>query len=134
MYYLFIDGTSDTMCERKEPLEQMAESLKDESKELVIAEHLGALEPYFLQVVKGHAELKVPDKDAPNFDDKEQSKAQQLTAFDSQYEQDKKTLQGYYLDFMLAGDTEGMESIKAELEALTAQYDSDIEALKGGEE
>lgn len=57
-----------------------------------------------------------------------------IAVLDSQYEQDKKTLQGYYLDFMIAGDTEGMESIKEELTALATQYDSDIEALKGGEE
>ena len=57
-----------------------------------------------------------------------------INQLDSQYEQDKKTLQGYYLDFMIAGDTEGMESIKGELTALATQYDSDIEALKGGEE
>ena len=57
-----------------------------------------------------------------------------INQLDSQYEQDKKTLQGYYIDFMIAGDTEGMESIKGELTALATQYDSDIEALKGGEE
>ena len=30
-------------------------------------------------------------------------------------------------------DDEGMESIKGELTALATQYDTDIEALKGGE-
>lgn len=59
---------------------------------------------------------------------------EKMAQLDSQYEQDKKTLQGYYLDFMIAGDTEGMESIKGELTALATQYDTDIEALKGGEE
>lgn len=62
------------------------------------------------------------------------SQEEQIATLDSQYEQDKKTLQGYYLDFMIAGDTEGMESIKGELTALATQYDTDIEALKGGEE
>ncbi len=57
-----------------------------------------------------------------------------INQLDSQYEQDKKTLQGYYLDFIIAGDIEGMESIKTELTALATQYDTDIEALKGGEE
>lgn len=57
-----------------------------------------------------------------------------IAVLDSQYEQDKKTLQGYYFDFMIAGDTDGMESIKEELTALATQYDTDIEALKGGEE
>lgn len=64
---------------------------------------------------------------APSTEDK-------INQLDSQYEQDKSTLQNYYLDFMIAGDTEGMESIKGELTALATQYDSDIEALKGGEE
>lgn len=68
-----------------------------------------------------------PKPYAPTTEDK-------INQLDSQYEQDKKTLQGYYLDFMIAGDTEGMESIKGELTALATQYDSDIEALKGGEE
>ena len=38
------------------------------------------------------------------------------------------------MGFMIAGDIEGMESIKRELTALATQYDTDIEALKGGEE
>ena len=59
---------------------------------------------------------------------------EKMAQLDSQYQQDKKTLQGYYLDFTIAGDTEGMESVKGELTALATQYDSDIEALKGGEE
>lgn len=62
------------------------------------------------------------------------STEERMAQLDSQYEQDKNTLQNYYLDFMIAGDTEGMESIKGELTALATQYDSDIEALKGGEE
>lgn len=57
-----------------------------------------------------------------------------INQLDSQYERDKKTLQSYYLDFMIIGDTEGMEVIKQELADLATQYDSDIEALKGGEE
>lgn len=59
---------------------------------------------------------------------------EKMAQLDTQYEQDKKTLQGYYMDFFIAGDTEGMESINGELTALANQYDTDIEALKGGEE
>ena len=62
------------------------------------------------------------------------SQEEQIDTLDRQYESDKKTLQGYYLEFSIAGDTEGMESIKGELTALATQYDTDIEALKGGEE
>lgn len=68
-----------------------------------------------------------PEPYEPTIEDK-------INQLDSQYEQDKKTLQGYYLDFMIAGDTDGMERIKGELTALATQYDTDIEALKGGEE
>lgn len=68
-----------------------------------------------------------PSQPEPTTEDK-------INQLDSQYEQDKKTLQGYYLDFMIAGDAQGMESIKEELTSLSNQYDSDIEALKGGEE
>lgn len=68
-----------------------------------------------------------PEPYEPTVEDK-------VNQLDSQYEQDKKTLQGYYMDFMIAGDTDSMESIKAELEALAEQYDSDLATLKGGEE
>lgn len=68
-----------------------------------------------------------PAEQEPTLEDK-------VNQLDSQYWQDKNTLQGYYMDFMIAGDTEGMESIRAELAALAEQYDSDLEALKGGEE
>lgn len=68
-----------------------------------------------------------PTEQEPTLEDK-------VNQLDSQYWQDKNTLQGYYMDFMIAGDTEGMESIRAELAALAEQYDSDLEALKGGEE
>lgn len=72
-------------------------------------------------------EAKEPEPYEPTTEDK-------IAVLDSQYEQDKKILQGYYLDFMIAGDTAGMDSIKEELTALATQYDTDIEALKGGEE
>ena len=72
-------------------------------------------------------EEEEPAEQEPTLEDK-------VNQLDGQYWQDKNTLQGYYMDFMIAGDTEGMESIKAELEALAEQYDSDLEALKGGEE
>lgn len=72
-------------------------------------------------------EATKPEPYEPTTEDK-------IAVLDSQYEQDKKTLQGYYLDFMIAGDAQGMESIKEELTSLSNQYDSDIEALKGGEE
>ena len=58
---------------------------------------------------------------------------EKIAQLDSQYEQDKKTLQGYYLDFMIAGNTAGMKTIKQELADLAEQYDTDLAELKGGE-
>lgn len=61
------------------------------------------------------------------------SKDEQITTLDRQYEADKKTLQGYYLEFSIAGNTAGMEAINKELADLTKQYDNDLAELKGGE-
>lgn len=46
-----------------------------------------------------------------------------LDMLDSEYEYNKKTLFNYYIQFMIAGDEEGMNSIKEELETLTSEYD-----------
>ena len=61
------------------------------------------------------------------------SQEEQIATLDRQYEADKKTLQGYYLEFSIAGNTAGMEAIKQELADLTKQYDVDLAELKGGE-
>ena len=61
------------------------------------------------------------------------SKEEQIATLDRQYEADKKTLQGYYLEFSIAGNTAGMEAIKQELTDLAGQYDADLAELKGGE-
>ena len=58
---------------------------------------------------------------------------EKIAQLDSQYQSDKQTLQGYYMEFMIAGNTAGMESIKAELADLAGQYDADLAELKGGE-
>lgn len=57
-----------------------------------------------------------------------------INMLDNQYQYEKKELMGYYIEFMLAGDTESMEEIKAELVTVAEQYDADLAALKGGEE
>ena len=53
-----------------------------------------------------------------------------IVQLNGQYQSDKQVLQGYYLDFMIAGDTEGMESIKGELTAFATQYNNYIEEVK----
>ena len=61
------------------------------------------------------------------------SQEEQVAQLDLEYEKSKQQLMQYYFEFSIAGNTEGMESIKAELEVLNQQYDNDLEALKGGE-
>ena len=51
-----------------------------------------------------------------------------------QYEANKKTLQEYYLEFSIVGNTAGMEAIKQELADLTTQYDAALAEIEGGEE
>lgn len=58
---------------------------------------------------------------------------EQVAQLDLEYEKSKQQLMQYYFEFSIAEDTDGMESIKAELEALNKQYDNDLEALKGSE-
>ena len=57
----------------------------------------------------------------------------QIAQLDAQYQSDKAQLMQYYFEFSITEDTDGMESIKAELEALNQQYDNDLAELKGGE-
>ena len=61
------------------------------------------------------------------------SKEEQIATLDRQYEADKKTLQGYYLEFSIAGNTADMEVIKQELADLAGQYDAALAEIEGGE-
>ena len=56
---------------------------------------------------------------------------QKIYQLDMQFQADKNTLQGYYMSYMIADDSEGMESIKKELASLNEQYDIDLKNLKG---
>lgn len=53
----------------------------------------------------------------------------EINQIDEQYREDKSQLLEYYVEFLANGDTEGQAAVKAELDALAAQYDADIEAL-----
>jgi len=55
---------------------------------------------------------------------------EKLNALDAQYEADKERLRKAYQDAMIYGDTDRMESIKADLAALDAQYDEDYAAIE----
>ena len=56
---------------------------------------------------------------------------QKIYQLDMQFQADKNTLQSYYMSYMIADDSEGMESIKKELASLNKQYDIDLKNLKG---
>ena len=71
---------------------------------------------------------------AENSNPQNQQEEDKSLQIDREYENNKLMLQNYYIQFMINGDTEGMESIKEELKSLSEQYDKDIEFLKEGEE
>jgi hypothetical protein len=62
----------------------------------------------------------------------EQEKA--LADLDSQYNADKADLLTAYQTATVYGDTDLMERLKADLEALDEQYDEDYEAIVNGDE
>lgn len=60
------------------------------------------------------------------------TKEEQTAQLDAEYEKNKQQLMQYYFEFSIAGDTEGMEAIKAELAALNQQYDNDLSEIEKG--
>ena len=83
-------------------------------------------EAWEYQEIPKEAEPETPEPHVPTTDEK-------IAQLDGQYQSDKHTLQGYYMEFMIAGNTAGMEAIKQELASLAGQYDADLATLKGGE-
>ena len=71
-------------------------------------------------------EPETPEPHVPTTEEK-------IAQLDGQYQSDKQVLQGYYVEFMIAGNVAGMEVIKQELADLAGQYDADLATLKGGE-
>lgn len=63
----------------------------------------------------------------------EPSEEEQLAQLDAQYNADKADLLTAYQTALVYGDTETMESLKADLQALDDQYDEDYERIVGGE-
>ena len=60
------------------------------------------------------------------------TKEEQATQLDLEYEKSKQQLMQYYFEFSIADNAEGMEAIKAELEALNQQYDNDLAEIEKG--
>ena len=133
MFYLFVNGNAETMSPDKETLESMAEEMKADSKEAVVAEFELSLDPCYLELVDGVAQVKKPPADAPIDDGKEAQKKAENAQLDAQYQADKAQLMQYYFEFSITEDTEGMASIKQELADLAAQYDAALAEIEGGE-
>ena len=70
----------------------------------------------------------MPEPAAPELTDDEK-KARALAELDTQYKADKSELSTQYLDAAMSGDTDTMDSIKEEVAALNAKYDSDYAEL-----
>lgn len=60
------------------------------------------------------------------------TKEEQTTQLDAEYTKSKQQLMQYYFEFSIADNAEGMEAIKAELEALKQQYDNDLAEIEKG--
>ena len=60
----------------------------------------------------------------------EPSVDEQIAEIDAQYEADKIQLFNYYTEAVMRDDAELQEEVKAELNALDAQYDLDINAIE----
>ncbi|WP_295157095.1 hypothetical protein [Selenomonas sp. AE3005] len=58
---------------------------------------------------------------------------EQIAELDMQYNADKAELLTVYQTAQMYGDTDTMESLKADLNTLDEQYDEDYERIVGGE-
>ena len=74
--------------------------------------------------------MEISDKPPEPPEPPEPTTDEKLNALDVQYEADKERLRKAYQDAMIYGDTDRMESIKADLAALDAQYDEDYAAIE----
>ena len=74
-----------------------------------------------------------PKKEPEPPEEKEPTTEEKLASLDTQYTNDKATLQQYYMTYLIAGDTEGMAEIKNELEALAEEYDKERAEIEGDE-
>ena len=68
-------------------------------------------------------EPETPEPHVPTTEEK-------IAQLDSQYQSDKQVLQGYYVEFMIAGNVAGMEAIKQELTDLAESYDEALVELE----
>ena len=75
------------------------------------------------QEIPAEPEPEPPEAHVPTAEEK-------IAQLDGQYQSDKQVLQGYYVEFMIAGNTAGMEAIKQELTDLAESYDEALVELE----
>lgn len=59
------------------------------------------------------------------------TKEERLSRLDAQYEADKAELSKYYVEAVLSGNTDAQTELKAELDALTSEYDKKRVEIEG---
>ena len=74
---------------------------------------------------------EIPKEEKPEPEEHIPTVEEKIAQLDVQYNSDKYMLLQYYLEFSVTNNTEGMESIRTELDNLNKQYDSDLKALEG---
>ena len=62
----------------------------------------------------------------------EMSLDEKIQLLDTTYDENKKELKNYYLEFLINNNEEGMKEITKELEVLKNNYDSELKSLKEG--
>lgn len=80
-------------------------------------------EAWKYQEIPVEPEPETPEPHVPTAEEK-------IAQLDGQYQSDKQVLQGYYVEFMIAGNTAGMEVIKQELADLAESYDEALVELE----
>ena len=80
-------------------------------------------EAWEYQEIPAEPEPETPEPYVPTTEEK-------IAQLDGQYQSDKQVLQGYYVEFMIAGNTAGMEAIKQELADLAESYDEALVELE----
>lgn len=66
------------------------------------------------------------------YESNEMSLDEKIQLLDTTYDENKKELKNYYLEFLINNNEEGMKEITKELEVLKNNYDSELKSLKEG--
>ena len=134
MFYLFDkEGNTATFCPDDTRLFDMFAVETDDGEKALpdgysIKEYDGYVDPGMLYLDDA-GEVKKRVFEVDEAEEAAREKARALADLDTQYQADKSELSTQYLDAAMAGDTDTMTAIKAELAALNEKYDADYKTL-----